>query len=755
MPITTIEFCELNNIKWLPIQFNIIDGKKSAPTNGAKQTDFKDLSNEELLKRQSKINDCDYIAIDTTDIYQLDIDIKEYDAKFDEIMNNSPYYLSSSKGLPHIFIKSNDVMKNKRPAIIEKYKGVEILSGQWSWAPKNGIINNANIPIQTLDLSFMLPKQKIKPKRITLTICDTSLLNEFMNCINAARADEYGTWLDIGFALFNVSETNLNIWETFSKKSKKYVSGECEKLWCDMRKTNMSIGTIKYYAKMDNPTLYEEIKTSSVESKIDMAIRSNGAHIDVANVVHQFFEGEYVYCGDWWYFNYTYQIWMITQKGNELCKGLNQICAQFMNRSRYWNTQSCSMDCEDDTRDKSSEYAKKANIIALKLKDMPYCKNILSACEMMFSDVTNEFESNLNSHSHLLAFTNGVYDFKLMEFRETQPSDMISMTTGYDYIEDGYEDVDYELHKLITSVFPNEDVKQYYLNFMSRSLNGSLCKEEFYIHTGKGGNGKGLLDTLMSLVFGNYYLALSASMFCIAKSVRSGAEPEVTQMKGKRLVVGSESPGNGSFQMGTIKGWTGGDIINARGLHKNPINFKPQFTLHFQCNDMPNIDNVDDSITRRVRAIKYTVSFKEYPKEAHERQIDDHLKATLTDNIKYRQCMMRILILNYINIKDTKIIIPDACIEDTKKYLDSNDVINNWFISNVEIVTKGKLKSLELYDDYKCWMIKNSYAKQTLPSRKFHDMIVSKFGHMQVKSGDTLYKTLQLKPRIIDDENED
>jgi P4 family phage/plasmid primase-like protien len=672
-------------------------------------------------------------------------------------MNNSPYYLSSSKALPHIFIKSNTEMKNKRPAIIDKYKGVEILSGQWSYAPKNGIINNANVPIQTLDLSFMLPKQKIKPKRIALTVCDTSLLNEFMSCINVSRADEYGTWLDIGFALFNVSENNLSIWETFSKKSKKYKSGECEKIWCDMRKTNMSIGTIKYYAKIDNPTLYEEIKTRSVESKIDMAIRSHGAHIDVANVVYQFFEGEYVYCGDWWYFNYTYNKWMTMTKGNILCKELMQICAQFMNRSRYWHTQSCSMDCEDDTREKSSEYAKIANRIALKLKDMPYCKNILSACEMLFADETNQFVNSLDSHSHLLAFTNGVYDFKLMEFRDTQPSDMISITTGYDYIEDYYEDVICELNKLLTSVFPNHKVKQYYLNIMSRALNGSLSKEEFYIHTGKGGNGKGILDTLMSLVFGFYYLALNASMFCLAKSARSGAEPEVAQMKGKRLVVGSEAPENSSFQMGTIKAWTGGDIINARELYKEPINFKPQFALHFQCNDMPNIANIDDSITRRVRAIKYTISFKEDPKEENERPINVHLKGILTDDIKYRQCMMRMLILNYIDIKDTKIIIPDECIKDTNKYLASNDVIKNWFKVNVEVNaevdTKTKLKASTLYDNYKNWMIKNSYSKQIIKSAQFHDTILNKFGHIQEKSSGMVYKTLKLKDQNIDDED--
>ena len=38
-----------------------------------------------------------------------------------------------------------------------------------------------------------------------------------------------------------------------------------------------------------------------------------------------------------------------------------------------------------------------------------------------------------------------------------------------------------------------------------------------------------------------------------------------------------------------MKEFTGGDKVYARGLHKDPIEFKPQWKLALLCNDIPEV----------------------------------------------------------------------------------------------------------------------------------------------------------------------
>ena len=66
-----IEYLNQNEIKWFPIDFDIIDGKKKPPkyciNYMPKSTDFAELSNEVIEQRQKIVSAFDYIAIDTSD----------------------------------------------------------------------------------------------------------------------------------------------------------------------------------------------------------------------------------------------------------------------------------------------------------------------------------------------------------------------------------------------------------------------------------------------------------------------------------------------------------------------------------------------------------------------------------------------------------------------------------------------------------------------------------------------------------------
>jgi len=155
-----INFCNKNKIKWMPIKLTLKDGeKKLEPINHKlyngrpKMTDFQNLSIEILEERQNLLMDgknnnlFNFIAMDTARVYHIDIDTPDYSDVFDDIMKKSPFFKSMTKSFGKHILITSDYKPNKN-RVQFKCKGVELLSGQWSYSPLN--IENHDKPILKL-----------------------------------------------------------------------------------------------------------------------------------------------------------------------------------------------------------------------------------------------------------------------------------------------------------------------------------------------------------------------------------------------------------------------------------------------------------------------------------------------------------------------------------------------------------------------------------------------------------------------------
>ena len=79
-----------------------------------------------------------------------------------------------------------------------------------------------------------------------------------ISLLSDERADNYMEWMQVGWALHNIDKSFLSIWINFSKQSKKFKIGECEKKWKYMRDRGYTMRSIMYWAKQDNYTKYIE-----------------------------------------------------------------------------------------------------------------------------------------------------------------------------------------------------------------------------------------------------------------------------------------------------------------------------------------------------------------------------------------------------------------------------------------------------------------------------------------------------------------
>ena len=102
-----------------------------------------------------------------------------------------------------------------------------------------------------------------------------------------------------------------------------------------------------------------------------------------------------------------------------------------------------------------------------------------------------------------------------------------------------------------------------------------------------------LLNSL-ELAFGDYCGKLSVTNVTQKRPASNACTPELLKNKGKRFVTLQEPDDDEQIHVGAMKefNWWYGEI-QARGLHKDPIEFKPQWKI-MTSNVLPSVSANDN-----------------------------------------------------------------------------------------------------------------------------------------------------------------
>ena len=216
--------------------------------------------------------------------------------------------------------------------------------------------------------------------------------------------------------------------------------------------------------------------------------------------------------------------------------------------------------------------------------------------------------ADLDRNPMALAVGNGLLDLTTLELREGKPEDYITLGTSVNYVP-GARTADLERYLLTT--FPDDGLRAYVQRFCGLSLTGITKEERFWIWIGGGRNGKGTLSSLLEAVLTDeLYAAINFATLASDKYISgSAASPDVARLRGKRLVVATEKHSARMIDEERIKKLTGGDLITARHLHKEDMQFPPLFKLVMSCNQKPHLNVVDDAIRERVIMVPFTSQF--------------------------------------------------------------------------------------------------------------------------------------------------
>jgi len=575
---------------------------------------------------------------------------------------------------------------------------------------------------------------------------DIKLASKLVGILNIKRSESYEDWLNLGFCLHNIDDSLLEEWIGFSKKSYKFKNGECEKMWLKFKNIGYTIASLHKWAKTDNAEKYIEVMLEELDDVLQKSI--SGLPYDIARAFFELYKYQFrigsIDYKEWYHFDGTR--WKEIQGAYVINNMLNEdMVDAYIRLAMIYGAKGLKL--EGSEKDKMFEKQKLAINISSKLRG-PFKKQIIDELTNLFKTYDPDFYSKLDENKNLICFKNGVYDLENEVFREGRPEDYITLCTNINYVALDKTDT-YKLNKIRTfveDIQPEENMRSYIYDLFASCLVGTTLDQKFNIWTGSGSNGKSLIISLMMESMGDYAFALPPTVLTQSASDPDKASPTMAKTKGKRFGVLEETESTDQIYVGKMKAYTGGAKIQARKLHKDVIEFYPQFKLILTCNRLPHIPSNDGGTWRRIRLVPFEMKFVDNPNEDHERKINRKLESELRE---CREEFMSLLVERYKIYKKDGLSVPDKVMSFTESYQSNSDIYLDYINECIDYTNnkEDKMNLQEVITDMQYWLKNIRFEKRTYVRNDMKYELEEKLGKLGKR---TFWKgyTLKVNPDL-------
>lgn len=525
--------------------------------------------------------------------------------------------------------------------------------------------------------------------------------------LSVERANQDYSWLDIGRVLFKItkgSEEGLSMWINFS--SRATVQGRdrdmCIYRYPELKGSLLTIATIAWYAKQDNPEGYDEWHTGWCNKALNDCLSSS--HADVAKAIYRVFWLNYIYSGEtqnWYEYreNHFYKI------GKEPIPLRKEIVSKFVKIFYKMSTTITKNSAEDDSETgvkKDVDFKVKAiNDLILKLKNENYRSTIVKACKDNFH--IEEFERKCDKNHLLTAIGNCVLEVvdKKVRPRPGKPEDYVlkcsDMIYQFDYTWDSHwvKEVMYWFDQITVN---DRELKHYFLKRISSFLRGLNPEKLFDVWTNSGNNSKSMLMKTLQKIYGSYFVDFPVSLLNIGSGKNAGsASPELAQAANARAAVLAEPDDRASqLSSGMIKRLTGGDRIFTRSLHENGGSMDLTFKTIMVCNRIPTLASVDKATINRFVIMPFLGTWSEDAPESEEEQfklkkfkLDPFFEAKIPELAK---ALLWVSVQYYPYYANEGLLFPPIVKEYIKKHWDDNDHYLQFIAEKIEYAYKDNDK---------------------------------------------------------------
>lgn len=141
-------------------------------------------------------------------------------------------------------------------------------------------------------------------------------------------------------------------------------------------------------------------------------------------------------------------------------------------------------------------------------------------------------------------------------------------------------------------------------------LTGLISEQKWWIHQGRGGDGKSVTNMVIAALMGDYYRHAGIETF-LQGAQKSGSDhsSDLARLMGDiRFVSCDEPPPQATWSGSRLKQVTGG-TITCRPLRKEEVEYVARWKLIIEVNPLPKVPSDDDGFWRRCRLVPWEYQF--------------------------------------------------------------------------------------------------------------------------------------------------
>ncbi|NCC25579.1 MAG: DNA primase [Deltaproteobacteria bacterium] len=249
---------------------------------------------------------------------------------------------------------------------------------------------------------------------------------------------------------------------------------------------------------------------------------------------------------------------------------------------------------------------------------------------------------------------------------------------------------------------------------MGYGLTGHTHEQVFLLLSGEGRNGKGIFVETALSIMGQYAGPIQAEMLLDqGRGARNpaGPSPDIMSLRGRRLVVASESDEARRFSSSKLKWITGQDSLVGRNPNeKFQVTFLPTHLLILCTNNDPYAPADDFAFWERVRKVVWPFQFVHRPDPDNPRQKlrDDRLRSALANE---RPGILRWMVEGCLLWRGEGLNPPPPVMSAGDEYRRENDQIQDWIDECVGLSDGGETSSNDLYENFGAWWRKYHGAR--------------------------------------------
>lgn len=344
--------------------------------------------------------------------------------------------------------------------------------------------------------------------------------------------------------------------------------------------------------------------------------------------------------------------------------------------------------------------AEKYLAFAMKRRDYKYITSALNVAKSMLTIKV----SDLDKDPVLLNTPRATYNLEKGIAGE-QPHDPFDLITKITECSPGDEGMDIWLEALETFFCGDTELIEYVQKVIGLATIGKVYEEFIIIAYGDGANGKSTFWNTIARVLGTYSGKISSDILTMGNKVN--AQPEMAELKGKRLIIASEMQEGVRLNTAMVKQLCSTDEIQACKKYKDPFHFVPSHQVVLYTNHLPKVGANDDGIWRRLKVIPFNAKIKG---NSDIKNYADFLYE------KAAPAIMKWIIEGAEKVSKTDHKVEDPkCVKDAvAAYRDDNDWLGHFLTDCCDVGKDLEEKSGEFYQQYRAYCIQNGeYIRST------------------------------------------